>query len=240
MVNNTGRDPSGAWQTIDGKEWRTVTFDGQVFSSSDGFKSWQAAVGPKPGFPGGECPSLFPLPGPARPFNTDAGGGGSSNTIRSSGSDGGGAGHSGGSGGGGSSNSSLGSPVSPGTISSVSNITHVFKHGGDWHDAYVVGRYDDGPPGSAGTWTTQPMPDGGNPQTWFGTAVNVGAAYAAKDFLDTRLKRRARRILWTWGFGLPGMLIPREITWDAALLQLVFSPLEEFAQLRTSSFGKGF
>ena len=58
VVNNTGRDPSGAWQTIDGKEWRTVTFDGQVFSSSDGFKSWQRAVGPKAGFPTGECPSL--------------------------------------------------------------------------------------------------------------------------------------------------------------------------------------
>ena len=117
--------------------------------------------------------------------------------------------------------------------SSGSNITHVFKHGGSWHDAYVVGRYDDGPLGSMGTWTTYPMPDGGNPRTQMGTAINVGAAYAAKDFLDTRLKGRERRILWTWGFGLPGLLIPREITWDAALMQLVFSPLEEFAQLRT-------
>ena len=232
VVNNTGRDPSGAWQTTDGKEWRTVTFDGQVFSSSDGFKSWQRAAGPKPGFPGGECPSLFPLPGPAKPF--DAGGTRGTSSIHRSGSTdgGGGGGHSGGGGGGGG-----GSPSSPSSSNAIrgggSNVTHVFKHGGSWHDAYVVGRYDDGPPGSAGTWTTCPMPDGGNPRTQMGTAVNVGAAYAAKDFLDTRLKGRERRILWTWGFGLPGMLIPREVTWDAALMQLVFSPLDEFTQLRT-------
>ena len=289
VVNNTGRDPSGAWQTTDGNEWRTVTFDGQVFSSSDGFKSWQRAVGTcvnrkplpricsrtlmgcvaplrrggkathqcplgcssrltsaslgdviacrrtQPGFPEGECPSLFPLPSPAKPFGGDSDIG--TNSIFRSGSDGGGS-------------------------NTYSNITHVFKHGGSWHDAYVVGRYDDGPPGSPGTWTTHhydssllhttmthhsllhgdtypgtwtthPMPDGGNPRTQMGTAVNVGAAYASKDFLDTRLKGGGRRIIWTWGFGLPGMLIPRQVTWDTALMQLVFSPLAEFTQLRT-------
>jgi len=59
IVNNTGRDPSTAWQTPSG-EWRLTTFDTMIMGSMD-FKSWYR-IGKQPGFPVGECPSFFPLP----------------------------------------------------------------------------------------------------------------------------------------------------------------------------------
>jgi len=59
IVNNTGRDPSTAWKTPAG-EWRLSTFDTMIFGSMD-FKTWYR-IGAQPGFPGGECPSFFPLP----------------------------------------------------------------------------------------------------------------------------------------------------------------------------------
>ena len=59
IVNNTGRDPSTAWQTPAG-EWRLTTFDTMVMGSMD-FKTWYR-IGMQPGFPEGECPSFFPLP----------------------------------------------------------------------------------------------------------------------------------------------------------------------------------
>ena len=88
-------------------------------------------------------------------------------------------------------------PPAPGSTRETNpTITHVFKHGGSWHDNYAVGHYDDGPAGTAGTWTTVPTVAGqradGDP------TLNVGSAYAAKDFVA-----KGRRILWTWGFGLP-------------------------------------
>ena len=61
IVNNTGRDPSTAWQTPAG-EWRLTTFDTVIMGSMD-FKSWYR-IGKQPGFPVGECPSFFPLPRP--------------------------------------------------------------------------------------------------------------------------------------------------------------------------------
>jgi len=59
IVNNTGRDPSSAWQTAAG-EWRLTTFDTMIMGSMD-FKNWYR-IGKQPGFPQGECPSFFPLP----------------------------------------------------------------------------------------------------------------------------------------------------------------------------------
>jgi len=59
IVNNTGRDPSTAWQTPAG-EWRLTTFDTMIMGSMD-FKTWYR-IGKQPGFPVGECPSFFPLP----------------------------------------------------------------------------------------------------------------------------------------------------------------------------------
>jgi beta-fructofuranosidase len=59
IVNNTGRDPSTAWQTPSG-EWRLTTFDTMIMGSMD-FKIWYR-IGAQKEFPTGECPSFFELP----------------------------------------------------------------------------------------------------------------------------------------------------------------------------------
>ena len=60
VVNNTGRDPSTAWRTPAG-EWQLTSFGSLVVGSID-FKVWYK-IGIQQGFPNGECPSFFPLPG---------------------------------------------------------------------------------------------------------------------------------------------------------------------------------
>jgi sucrose-6-phosphate hydrolase SacC (GH32 family) len=60
IANNTQRDPSGAWQNPDSKEWRMLTWDQVIFSSKD-FLTWKK-LGQPAGLPVGDCPSLFPLP----------------------------------------------------------------------------------------------------------------------------------------------------------------------------------
>lgn len=59
IVNDTGRDPSTAWQTPHG-EWRLTTYGSVIYGSMD-FKTWYE-IGTQAQFPGGECPSFFPLP----------------------------------------------------------------------------------------------------------------------------------------------------------------------------------
>ena len=59
IVNNTQRDPSGAWLTPSG-QWRMLTWD-QVFWGSMDFVTWEK-IGQPFGLPVGDCPSLFPLP----------------------------------------------------------------------------------------------------------------------------------------------------------------------------------
>lgn len=51
IANNTGRDPSTAWQTPSG-EWRITSFGSQIFGSMD-FKSWYR-IGQQKSFPQGE------------------------------------------------------------------------------------------------------------------------------------------------------------------------------------------
>ena len=60
VQNNTERDPSTAWRTSDG-EWMLTTWDGWVYGTRD-WVEWRKA-GEEPGFPNGDCPSFFPLPG---------------------------------------------------------------------------------------------------------------------------------------------------------------------------------
>jgi hypothetical protein len=57
--------------------------------------------------------------------------------------------------------------------------------------------------------------------------------YASKDFFDPVKKRR---INWGWARVPPAstQTLPREVTWHPQLQQLVFSPLEEQAALRTT------
>ena len=59
IANNTGRDPSTAWQTPAG-EWRFTSYGSQLFGSMD-FKQWYR-LGQQKQFPAGECPSFFKLP----------------------------------------------------------------------------------------------------------------------------------------------------------------------------------
>jgi hypothetical protein len=61
IVENTQRDPSTAWQTANG-EWRFTGFEGKVFSSLDGFRTWATAANGSAIFPSAECPDFFPLP----------------------------------------------------------------------------------------------------------------------------------------------------------------------------------
>jgi len=59
VVPAIGRDPSTAWETVDG-EWHLTTFDTMVFGSLD-FKTWYR-IGLQLGFIVGECPSFFEVP----------------------------------------------------------------------------------------------------------------------------------------------------------------------------------
>lgn len=62
VLNNTQRDPTTAWRTVAGDEWRFTNFEGKVFSSRDNFQTWSVAGNGSAIFPSAECPDLFALP----------------------------------------------------------------------------------------------------------------------------------------------------------------------------------
>ena len=74
IVNGSSKDPSAAWETEVGGEWRFSDNVGQIYSTRD-WVSWRSAGAVK-AFPRGDCPSLLPLPrptpgsGPAPPNST--------------------------------------------------------------------------------------------------------------------------------------------------------------------------
>jgi len=102
--------------------------------------------------------------------------------------------------------------------------THVHKasHGGDWMN---VGTYVANGPKKNGEWTATPG------VTFKETHIDKGKFYASKDFYDPVKKRR---INWGWAQVPPAsaMTLPREITWNPELQQLVHSPVEEQDKLR--------
>lgn len=109
--------------------------------------------------------------------------------------------------------------------------THVHKYSNGWRDYMRLGTYEDGKPGHLGVWS---------PWQWqlFKNAtqtVDIGDAYATKDLYDPIL---GRRIMWAWtAYAGPGqgvMSLPREITWNPELQQLVYAPLPELDLLRGS------
>ena len=61
--NGSAKDPSAAWETAAGGEWRFSDNAGAIYSSSD-FARWRllGLMGDKNRFPTGDCPSLFKLP----------------------------------------------------------------------------------------------------------------------------------------------------------------------------------
>jgi len=98
--------------------------------------------------------------------------------------------------------------------------THVHKasHGGDWMQ---VGRYTPPTqPNELGGWTGEPE-----------VKIDMGRFYASKDFWDPS---KERRINWGWAQVPPSstQTLPRVVTWDPELEQLVYSPLEEQDELR--------
>ena len=104
--------------------------------------------------------------------------------------------------------------------------THVHKcsHGGkDWMQ---VGTYIAGPPKTNGNWTAL-LPE---------TKIDSGNMYASKDFFDPVKKRR---INWGWATVPPAstQTLPRQVTWHPELQQLIFSPIEEQAELRGDVIG---
>ena len=192
IANSTGRDPSTAWQTPAG-EWRITSYGSQIFGSMD-FKEWYR-IGEQKSFPGGECPSFFPLPA-ATPGS------------------------------------------GPAPVAVTGGIpTHVYKASHGRKDWMSVGSYVAGPPKQLGNFTAL------GPEV----LIDHGAFYASKDFYDPVGKRR---INWGWAqiaygpwndgsaWDSSAHTLPREITWNAELQQLVFSPLAEQEKLRGSVIGQ--
>ena len=86
IIASSERDPANPWRDAATGEWRTITFDGKVYSSASDATvragEWQL-IGPSkyfnPGLQGSgptlsgglECPSVYPLPGPTPGFEKE-------------------------------------------------------------------------------------------------------------------------------------------------------------------------
>jgi len=114
--------------------------------------------------------------------------------------------------------------------------SHVHKSSHNGADFMSVGTYTEGDIGTPGTWIATPGIAAGLGDS----RIDAGKYYASKDFYDPVKKRR---INWGWAFvnggstteNFPGKgvtTLPREVTWNPELQQLVHSPLEEQDLLR--------
>ncbi len=112
--------------------------------------------------------------------------------------------------------------LTPGSAPTTHNYTHVYKHSTGNRDWMILGYYDSpAVPRQTGSWTPLRQPQ----------MMDSGGLYASKDFEDAT----GRRI--TTGFGhcpgsAGGLVLLREVTFNAELDQLVFTPLPELASLR--------
>lgn len=116
----------------------------------------------------------------------------------------------------------------PGTVPSTAaspGFVNKFSSGGqDWMN---VGDYSSGAVKTSGTYDVT----NGTRQL-----IDIGQFYASKDFWDPV---KGRRINWGWA-KVPtksSQTLPREVTWHPQLNQLVFSPVEEQAELRGTVAG---
>jgi beta-fructofuranosidase len=119
------------------------------------------------------------------------------------------------------------SSVQRGSVGGSSRATHCYMHTTHANGTVIrCGVYTDGAPTQLGQWRTtmaaQRVDTG-----------NVGSYFAAKDMWDPS---KGRRVLWGW-ITIPhgALTMPREITYDAELNQLIFSPLPEQASLRSGT-----
>eukprot|EP00935_MAST-01C_sp_MAST-1C-sp1_P002374 g2374.t1 len=115
--------------------------------------------------------------------------------------------------------------------------THVYKtsHGFGNGDTMTVGVYTPNGPKQNGTWVPLAPPQ----------RIDAGrSSYAAKDFAAPMPAAAAasgqRRINWAWANVPPDSVqtLPREVTWNPELEQLVFSPVDEQAQLRVATLAQ--
>lgn len=115
--------------------------------------------------------------------------------------------------------------LTPGSVPTPHNYTHVYKHSSGNRDWMILGYYDSPAlPRQTGSWTPLHEPQ----------MMDSGGLYASKDFADAM----GRRI--TTGFGhcpgsAGGLVLLREVTFNAELDQLVFTPLPELASLRQAT-----
>lgn len=112
----------------------------------------------------------------------------------------------------------------PGGPSPSTGATHVHKASYGGKDWMQVGIYNEGGVGSSGNWTGVLPP----------VRIDAGDYYASKDFYDPK---KDRRINWGWAKVPPASTqsLPRVVTWDEEIKQLVFAPAEELQQLQGDS-----
>ena len=89
-------------------------------------------------------------------------------------------------------------------------------------DVFMLGKYTDGSPGTAGEWKSLAAP----------AYIDRGQLFAGKDMWDPV---KGRRLYWAWAHDvLPAsaLTLAREVTWHGVLQQFIFAPIEEQQALR--------
>lgn len=201
------RDPSSAWRTAAGGEWRFTTFSGHVYNSPD-FVQWstsnESLFGPA------ECPSLFPLPAAVNRTGSTSGA------------------HPG--------RDDVAPPMSSDWAAAPTHVykgsgIYCLKNGEhvancphkDW---FQLGVYTDGPANTTGTWGPSTA------ASFTPGLVDAGIVYASKDFAAPG----NRRLLIGWATAAPAsvMTVPRELRYDGAVGRLAQSPVVELEVLRAA------
>lgn len=192
------------------------------------FRSWYR-IGPQPGFPGGECPSFFPLPSITPGSGPAPAGAGLPTHVHKA--------------------SHGGDWMQVGTY-----VAGPPKSSGNWSQTpgvplteVKIGESSLAPAPRC-MHVQHPRPtarshcslstSGGH--GLFSSArapADMGHFYASKDFYDPVKKRR---INWGWAQVPPAstQTLPRVITWNPELQQLVYSPAEEQDSLRGAQLAK--
>jgi hypothetical protein len=204
IANHTMDDPTSAWLTADGSEWRFIGATGAVYSSpaqgpdGDGFSGsapWtlsNTSIFRPPTYNASDggisCGDLFPLP-----------------------------------------RACDGPGCSGGGAPAPSHVYKLLIHGptGAWGDYWWLGNYSDEPSVTGGAWA--PL-DFSSAQPCDG-APGLSAASAGKSFFDPL---RAERVQWAavFGAGKGAMTLPRDLRWHGGLQRLVAAPVPATAALR--------
>ena len=222
IVNGSSKDPSAAWQHngSDGNdEWRFMDNTGNIFVTANAsFGPWKPVGKSQPPFPGGDCPSLFPLPKHTPGMIATESKSDTRNTSASPPPP---------------THVHIRSGVPFGTWMQVgSYVAGAPFTAGSWTTISTI-------PASACTVVPSPAPKeeptaaaaaapplkeeptAAAEVTICGMNADVGQMYAGKDFYDPV---KGRRLLWGWAAIQPNstMTMLREITWNPVLEQLEY------------------